>query len=292
MVLILGGSLAMAAWPTYRVLAVREVAFILLPACLVMLALRQPPQEQARLLRLRWPGGRVAALSALIGAGGWLVDSWMGVLLSEGLGYVSPLPPDFFPTTPGRALALLVVLALLAPICEETLFRGLIQRGYEELSPRAAILAGGALFAMFHQSLPQGLALLPLAFTLGYLVWRSDSLFTGIIAHAANNALAGILIVAATADPEIATFVGTWPAALAGAALAAFGLWGVRRWTAPLSRGGASGRGGAHESAGGRRPNRGPKGDSFLGRPPLAALAGPSYCPGFDRPGSGYGTLS
>jgi membrane protease YdiL (CAAX protease family) len=232
-VAILGGGLAMAAWSTYRVLALRELVFILLPACLVTLLLKQPSQEKARLLRLRWPGGRIAALSVLIGAGGWLVDSWLGVVLTEGLGYVAPLPPDFFPTTPGKGLALLVVLAFLAPICEETLFRGVIQRGYEELSPRAAILAGGALFALFHQSLPQGLALLPLAFVLGYLVWRSDSLFAGIIAHATNNALAGALIIAATADPEIAPWIGTLPTALAGAALASFGLWGLRRWTAP-----------------------------------------------------------
>jgi membrane protease YdiL (CAAX protease family) len=224
---VLAGSFVTAGWPTYRVLSIREVLFILLPACLVVLARRLPARDT---LRLRWPGGRIVAASALIGAGGWLIDSWLGVVSTGLLGYTTPLPPDFFPTTPRQALVLALALAILAPICEEMLFRGVILRGYEELGPRAAILASGALFVLFHQSLPQGLALLPLAFLLGYMVWRSDSLLSGIVAHAANNALAACLIVLATADPEIAPFVGTLPAALAGVALVMVGLWGFRRW--------------------------------------------------------------
>jgi membrane protease YdiL (CAAX protease family) len=229
MIVILAGSFAMAGWPTYWMLSIREALFILLPACLVVVTRRLPARGT---LRLRWPGGRIAAASALIGAGGWLIDSWLGVVSTELVGYTTPLPPDFFPTTLGRALVMVLALVLLAPICEEMLFRGVILRGYEELSPRAAILASGALFALFHQSLPQGLALLPLAFLLSYMVWRSDSLLSGIVAHAANNALAACLIVLGTADPEIAPLVGTLPAALAGVVLVLIGLWGFRRWAA------------------------------------------------------------
>jgi membrane protease YdiL (CAAX protease family) len=244
MVLILGGSVVMRRLSTTWMLFAREVLFILAPALLALLALKLPVRET---LRLRWPGSRVVLLSALIGLGGWLIDIWLGAMFVELLGYTVPLPPDFYPTTAGQALATFLVLALVAPICEEVLFRGVIQRGYEQLGAWPSIIIGGLLFIIFHQSLPQGLALMPLAFLLGYLTWRTDSLLSSIVVHVVNNALAALMIITAVfvlqinvpaeqaAMPEISAALCTLPAALVGGALVFAGLLGIRRWASPPS---------------------------------------------------------
>jgi membrane protease YdiL (CAAX protease family) len=242
MVLILGGSIAMRNLSTTWTLFAREVLFILAPAIFALLALRLPARE---VLRVRWPGSRVLLMCALIGLGGWLIDIWLGAMFVQLLGYTVPLPPDFYPTTVGQALATFVVLAVVAPICEEVLFRGVIQRGYEQLGAWPSILIGGLLFVIFHQSLPQGLALIPLAFLLGYLAWRTNSLLSSIVVHVVNNALAALMIIVAVfalqldvpagqaAMPEINVALCTLPAALVGLALLLVGLRGIQRWAPP-----------------------------------------------------------
>jgi membrane protease YdiL (CAAX protease family) len=245
MVLILGGSIAMQGLSTTWVLLAREVLFVLAPALVALLVLRLAARETLRareVLRVRWPGWRVALMCTLIGLGGWLIDVWLGAVLVELLGYTVPLPPDFYPTTAGQALATLVVLAVVAPICEEVLFRGVIQRGYEQLGAWPSILIGGVLFIIFHQSLPQGLALMPLAFLLGYLTWRTDSLLSSIVVHVVNNTLAALMIIlaafalriGASVDqatmPEINVALCSLPAALVGLALVFVGLRGIQRW--------------------------------------------------------------
>lgn len=253
LVLILLAGILTSNLHFYWTLLSREVLLILGPALIFVLLLRLPARET---LRWRLPDPRVLGASVLVGAGGWLFDIWLGTLFGELLGYTLPLPPDFYPTTLGQALVLFALLSLVAPICEELLFRGLIQRGYEQLGVQASILLTGLLFALFHQSLAQGLALIPLAFLLSYLAWRTDSLLTCVLAHAVNNAPAALLIFLSTTlpqlvemqDPTLSTGLSSdlatrlseispalcaLPAALLGGLLVLGGVWGIRRWCPP-----------------------------------------------------------
>lgn len=84
-----------------------------------------------------------------------------------------------------------VVVAGVAPLVEETTYRGL---GYSLLSTRygrwPAIVAVGLLFAGAHglvQAFPE-LALLGAA--LAWLRWRTDSVYPGMAVHAAFNSIA------------------------------------------------------------------------------------------------------
>lgn len=248
----------------YWTLLIREVLLILGPALLLLLLLRLPWKET-----LRWPAPgrrtldwRVLGASAAVGLGGWLFDIWLGTLFGEVLGYTLPLPPDFYPSGAVQALALFGLLAVVAPICEEVLFRGMIQRGYEQLGVWASILLTGLLFMLFHQSLAQGLALVPLAILLSYLAWRTDSLPAAIVAHAANNAPGALLILASTLVPEFSALsepsasselsadltarlsavspaLCLLPLALFGGLLALGSLWALGRWAPappPLQR--------------------------------------------------------
>ena len=82
----------------------------------------------------------------------------------------------------------------MAPLCEEVLARGVIQRAYESFGPRRAILYVGGLFVIFHLSLLQGLGIIPLALALGYVYWRSQSLVASILAHFGANAMAALVL--------------------------------------------------------------------------------------------------
>jgi membrane protease YdiL (CAAX protease family) len=237
----------------YWTLLIREVLLILGPALLFLVLLGLPWKET---LRWRVPDWRVLGASALIGLGGWLFDTWLGTLIGEFLGYTLPLPPDFYPTTVAQALVLFGLLAIAAPICEEVLFRGLIQRGYEQIGIGESILLTGLLFALFHQSLIQGLALVPLAILLSWLAWRTNSLPAVILAHAVNNAPGALLIPLSTLLPELSAIsesgattelsadlaagltainpaICMLPAALLGGLLVLGGLWAIRRWCPP-----------------------------------------------------------
>jgi len=81
-----------------------------------------------------------------------------------------------------------ILIALLPAICEEVSFRGVVLSGMLSRSkPWNAILITTFLFAVFHLSLHRfpGVFLIGLAAT--YLVWKSGSIFTGMLLHMLSN---------------------------------------------------------------------------------------------------------
>jgi membrane protease YdiL (CAAX protease family) len=97
-----------------------------------------------------------------------------------------------------------IVISVLAPIIEETMFRGFLHRHLREVAfPRYALLSGlfsmlvvNVIFASIH---PQGLLAVPVltAMACGFSLareWRG-TLIPSMVAHGTNNFIAGILMV-------------------------------------------------------------------------------------------------
>ncbi len=91
-------------------------------------------------------------------------------------------------------MALLVGLALLAglaPLVEELVFRGLL---YGWLAGRwgagMAVIGSSIAFAAAHVEPAHVILVLPLGLMFGWLRWRSGSLWPSLVAHMANNGLA------------------------------------------------------------------------------------------------------
>lgn len=88
----------------------------------------------------------------------------------------------------------MLTIALLAPLSEEFLFRGAIERHllHSWKSPWAAIIVSSFIFGIVHMNPAQ----IPFAFLMGtmfgWLYWRTGSLLPGIIGHVLNNYLAAI----------------------------------------------------------------------------------------------------
>ena len=92
---------------------------------------------------------------------------------------------------PAMFVGSLFVMAILAPLVEETVFRGLL---YGWIAGRwgtiAAWLLSSILFAAAHVELAHVILVFPLGLWFGWLRRRTDSLWPSIVAHMVNNGTA------------------------------------------------------------------------------------------------------
>ncbi len=122
----------------------------------------------------------------LVALSGWLIEH-----LWPQAGGSNPLL-DLVLTNPDpRALACFALTAtLLAPLFEETLFRGVLLPALaRRLGPLPAVLASAAVFALAHLSLTELVPLLVLGVGLGWLRWRSGRLVASVLMHSLWNGL-------------------------------------------------------------------------------------------------------
>jgi membrane protease YdiL (CAAX protease family) len=86
--------------------------------------------------------------------------------------------------------------AVVAPVYEELLFRGYVFRGLSRSAgPVVAIIVSSLLFAGFHGDPLHAIAVLPMGLLLGWLRWRTGSIWPSMIAHGLNLAIWGGLSV-------------------------------------------------------------------------------------------------
>ena len=91
---------------------------------------------------------------------------------------------------PGGSYGLLIsILAIgAAPgICEEIMFRGVILRGFERYGIYKGILITAFLFGLMHLDFQKLLGTFLLGALIGFVVYRTNSIFAGMIAHFTNN---------------------------------------------------------------------------------------------------------
>ena len=89
----------------------------------------------------------------------------------------------------------LLVVAIIPGICEEVLFRGLFMKNLLiTKTPLSSIVISGIIFALIHFNLIALIPLIVLGMYLGFLVYRTQSIFIPIIAHITNNAFSTIKV--------------------------------------------------------------------------------------------------
>ncbi len=209
-----------------------EVLCIGLPAVLFLRWQRVPLRQGLRLNPISW---RVVLLCLLLGIGGWLFAGFIDIFMMQVTGQPPvDIPTSMLPSTAFEGILYAVALTIFAPLGEETLFRGVVQGAYEKRkSAVVAILFSSLMFAFYHFRLTGLPALLPLAFLLGYVVWRTQSLYAGMLVHFANNALAAAFSLVGMFAPQTELpipFPSVWTA-LAGLVILGVGLWVLRRIT-------------------------------------------------------------
>lgn len=214
-------------WDTGIGLMLTEIGLVWLPAFLYLLWAGLPADDT---VRWRWPGNTIAALGVLCGLSFAFFVIWMGEAIVPVFGYTIWLPPDFYPQNLPQALILFTALVIAAPLCEEFLFRGVIQRGYEQLGARVAVIAVSVMFTAFHLSFQRMFLLLPIALILGYVAWRSASLVTSILVHMSYNLVASTIVIIGSFRPDLDFEVLlSWPVAGLGLLVSLFSVWAIGR---------------------------------------------------------------
>ena len=80
-----------------------------------------------------------------------------------------------------------VVVCVTPAICEETLFRGYVQRTLERRIGARSLFVAGILFGLYHMRPLDLISLSLFGIMVGFFAYRSKSLLPGIAAHFTNN---------------------------------------------------------------------------------------------------------
>jgi len=180
-------------WNLYAGLLITELGLIMLPAILFLLAFRFDLKAVLRLNGTK-PlnyliifGIMLFALpiaSALNVLNLLAVNSIFGKVIVQ----QPPVPQN------GKELFIgILIIAGSAGLCEEFLFRGVIQRGLERFGALKAILLSAFLFSLTHMDFQKIFGTFLLGALIGLIVYRTNSLFCGMLAHFTNNALAVLI---------------------------------------------------------------------------------------------------
>ena len=143
------------------------------------------------------PQLRHLAAAFLIGLSAWVPTHELFVFQEHYLGR----PPGIGEMNKALVTALealpvgivFLVIAIIPALCEELFFRGFLLNGLRtSMRSRAAIVCCGAAFGAFHFFIFKFISTALLGIILGWLCWRSRSIWPAILAHALHN---GLLVV-------------------------------------------------------------------------------------------------
>lgn len=204
-----------------------EAAYLLTSAAFGVLAPAGPPPAWLITLAIGVPTLVAAALAVAIASwrgNGARIDfrwqwSWraVGLGLAFGIGglfvtlpaallYQAIVGPDATSAVGGvfegvrtgwpMAVTVLLLVAVVAPICEEVVFRGLLWGALEQRWGRVtAAIVSTLVFALAHLELQRAPLLLVVAIPIALARLYSGSLWGGIIAHQVTNLLPGIIMM-------------------------------------------------------------------------------------------------
>lgn len=109
---------------------------------------------------------------------------------------ISDIPmPDFindaFEELAVSPIILILSVAVVAPIYEEIVFRGILLKGMvKKINPAMALIISALFFALVHMNIPQGINAFLLGIVIGAIYLNTGSIYLSIFAHFVNNILA------------------------------------------------------------------------------------------------------
>jgi len=138
-------------------------------------------------------------LSLILSFGAVLLTSEINILID----FIFPIPESFLNLdsllAPGNPLSLLLIIltvVFVAPIGEEMVFRGFLQRYLENSWGDAtrAILVSSLFFALIHFNPYWAIQIYFMGLLLGYLSWLTKSIYPSILMHMAINGTSMLFI--------------------------------------------------------------------------------------------------
>jgi membrane protease YdiL (CAAX protease family) len=116
------------------------------------------------------------------------LDRLIGLIIPVPVNELALLEQSFSSVSAFDTLLIILGVVIIAPITEESLFRGFIQQVFEiRWDITKAVLIASAVFALIHFQPWWAIQQLILAVFMGYLAWRWNSIIPAALIHAANN---------------------------------------------------------------------------------------------------------
>lgn len=143
--------------------------------------------------RLNFISRDIIYTTVFISVGAMILSDELNILI----GMIIPIPDSFLqieallkPKDPFSLVLLIITIIIIAPIGEELLFRGFLQKGLEKAwdDVTRAILFSSLFFAVIHFNPFWIIQIYFLGVLLGFLSWKTNSIIPCIIFHMIINA--------------------------------------------------------------------------------------------------------
>lgn len=118
---------------------------------------------------------------------GWVIS------LEDSAGFNTAQPPAYIQNSVGAQIFFFISMAIIPPIVEELLFRGIILHTLRRYGEGFAIVGSSLLFGLFHMDVAQFVFAFLCGLVLSFLVIKTNCLWLSIAVHFLNNALATIV---------------------------------------------------------------------------------------------------
>lgn len=142
-------------------------------------------------------GSLGTALTELIGG---LLDRLFGT------GEIPEVFGNMKPQTPVQLGVFMFCICVVAPICEEYLFRDLLLKPLRRFHDLAAVLFGGLIFGLYHGNFDQFAYAALLGGFYSIVAVRANSIRPTVLLHAANNLIVCLATYLPAAVPEAEEF--------------------------------------------------------------------------------------
>ena len=104
-------------------------------------------------------------------------------------------PPNF-----ASSLVLFILLAVIAPVFEEFIFRGAVMNLLKPYGGGLAVFVSAFGFGIYHGNFQQFFYAFAVGICFGYIAYATNSLFCSTILHAMFNAVSGVILIFLSTD--------------------------------------------------------------------------------------------
>lgn len=179
----------------YKGVFIIQYMIILLPSVILALVKKYDFKQVFRLNKITIKQVLTTLLIVILAYPIAMFFNYIMLVIISMFGEIQP-PPIPVPENTSQALLGFFLFAITPGICEEMMFRGVMMSAYEKKGHMKAIVLTGLLFGIFHFNLQNLLGPAFLGILFGYIVYKTNSIYNGMIAHTFNNTIALILTMA------------------------------------------------------------------------------------------------
>lgn len=177
---------------------INELVYILLPPLLIVKLFGWSEED---VFKFKKASARNKLISSFAGFSMWFfvfyINKLQSIFLDNQVGELTSGIPKL---SVYQILLYVIGTVILAPICEEILFRGFMQMAYDRCFKKYGFVIVGFIFGYLHimNGVTNVIPATVLGISMGYLVYKTGSILTSIIFHAMNNLTSVLLSGALT----------------------------------------------------------------------------------------------